>query len=64
MVIRHLYIFDYNAGCIFHVDMADTELDGIDDTDIIIEYGLNPDECNWMFTEDELEIIDLENPNK
>ena len=55
---EHLYIFDYNRGKIFHIDVPiNTQNEDI--PDILEQYGLKESECNDMITEFPCKIINL-----
>lgn len=56
--IEHLYIFDYNRGKIFHIDVPiNTQNEDI--PNILEEYGLKESECNYMITEFPCKTINL-----
>lgn len=55
---EHLYVFDYNRGKIFHIDVPiNTQNEDI--PNILEEYGLKESECNYMITEYPCKIINL-----
>lgn len=55
---EHLYIFDYNRGKIFHIDVPiNTQNEDI--PNILEEYDLKESECNYMITEYPCKIINL-----
>lgn len=56
--INYLYVMDYCQGSIFEI-----ELDGTEDDDIerlLKEYGLNIDNCTYMYSKDKLDIQTIE----
>lgn len=55
---EHLYVFDYNRGKIFHIDVPiNTQNEDI--PNILEEYGLKESECNYIVTEYPCKIINL-----
>lgn len=54
-----IYVFDYTVGQIFEIDDTKYGIIGEDvfAEDILIEHGHNPNDCNWMITDERLEII-------
>lgn len=55
---EHLYIFDYNRGKIFHIDVPiNTQNENV--VDILDQYGLKESECNYMITEYPCKVINL-----
>lgn len=60
---EHLYIFDYNRGKIFHIDVPINTLDE-DIPNILEEYGLKESECNYMLSEYPRNIIKLNEKDK
>lgn len=55
---EHLYIFDYNRGKIFHIDVP-INTQNKDIPDILEQYDLKESECNYMITEFPCKIINL-----
>lgn len=55
---EHLYVFDYNRGKIFHIDVP-INTQNEDVIDILDQYGLKESECNYMITEYPCKIINL-----
>ena len=55
---EHLYVFDYNRGKIFHIDVP-INTQNEDVVDILDQYGLKESECNYMITEYPCKIINL-----
>lgn len=55
---EHLYVFDYNRGKIFHIDVP-INIQNEDVVDILDQYGLKESECNYMITEYPCKIINL-----
>lgn len=55
---EHLYIFDYNRGKIFHIDVP-SNIQSEDVSDILDQYGLKESECNYMITKYPCKIINL-----
>lgn len=55
---EHLYIFDYNRGKIFHIDIP-ANIQNEDVSAILDQYGLKESECNYMITEYPCKIINL-----
>ena len=55
---EHLYVFDYNRGKIFHINIPINTLDE-DIPNILEEYGLKESECNYMITEFPCKTINL-----
>lgn len=56
--INYLYVMDYCQDSIFEI-----ELDGTEDDDIerlLKEYGLNIDNCTYMYSKDKLDIQTIE----
>lgn len=60
---EHLYIFDYNRGKIFHIDVP-INTQNEDVVDILDQYGLKESECNYMITEYPCKIINLNYEDK
>lgn len=60
---EHLYIFDYNRGKIFHIDVPINTQDE-DVPNILEEYGLKESECNYMLSEYPRNIIKLNEKDK
>ena len=60
---EHLYIFDYNRGKIFHINIPINTQDE-DIPNILEEYGLKESECNYMITEFPCKTINLTYENK
>ena len=56
---KYLYIFDYCQCGIHKINVPNTEED-IDVEQLLAEYGLNEDECSYMFSNDELCIEFIE----
>lgn len=61
-----LYVLDYRNGGLYEIKLTQEEQERELDMDIFLkEYGLNSDECSWMFTEHRIiiiERIEKENP--
>lgn len=55
---EHLYVFDYNRGKIFHIDVP-INTQNEDVVDILDQYGLKESECNYMITKYPCKIINL-----
>lgn len=60
---EHLYVFDYNRGKIFHIDVP-INTQNEDVVDILDQYGLKESECNYMITEYPCKIINLNYEDK
>lgn len=60
---EHLYIFDYNRGKIFHIDVP-INTQNEDVIDILDQYGLKESECNYTITEYPCKIINLNYEDK
>lgn len=60
---EHLYVFDYNRGKIFHIDVP-INTQNEDVVDILDQYGLKESECNYMITEYPYKIINLNYEDK
>lgn len=61
-----LYVLDYRNGGVYEIKLTPEEQERELDMDVFLkEYGLNIDECSWMFTEHKIvmiERIEKENP--
>lgn len=55
---EHLYVFDYNRGKIFHIDIP-VNTQNEDVVDILDQYGLKESECNYIVIEYPCKIINL-----
>lgn len=60
---EHLYVFDYNRGKIFHIDVP-INTQNEDVVDILDQYGLKESEYNYMITEYPCKIINLNYEDK
>lgn len=56
---KYLYIFDYCNWGIYKIDVPNTEED-INVEQLLAEYGLNEDNCSYMFSDNELCIEFIE----
>ena len=61
--MEYLYVLDYNAGGVYRIDVLKTE-DHPDMDDLLSRYGLNADECSWMWSEKvmDIEVLEEEEP--
>lgn len=61
-----LYVLDYRNGSLYEIKLTPEEQERDLDMDVFLkEYGLNMDECSWMFTSHRIimvERIEKENP--
>lgn len=54
-----LYILDYCNGGLYEIKLEPEDRDRELDMDVFLkEYGLNADECSWMFTERRIVLIE------
>lgn len=54
-----LYVLDYRNGGIYEIKLTPEEQERELDMDIFLkEYGLNMEECSWIFTNKRIVIID------
>jgi len=54
-----LYIMDYCNGGIYEIKLSPEEQQEELNMDVFLkEYGLNADECAWMFTSNKIVMID------
>lgn len=60
----HLYILDFCCGTINHIKLTEEDSKFDNTEDILTRYGFNPDNCQYMYCQDELEIIEIENTIK
>ena len=60
---EHLYVFDYNRSKIFHINIPINTQDE-DVPNILEEYGLKENECNYMLSEYPRNIIKLNEKDK
>lgn len=59
---EYLYIMDYNSGSIYRYTIA--ENDERDNETILKSLGLNENECIVMYSDNYIEIEDIEEENK
>lgn len=67
MNYKYCYIFDFAAENICRLDLQAAEKkpeDFKDNEDIIRYWGFNPDQCHWMFSNEELDIDFIGSPIK
>lgn len=61
-----LYVLDYRNGGLYEIKLTSEEQERELDMEVFLkEYGLNEDECSWMFTSNRIimiERIEKENP--
>jgi len=59
--MEYCYVLDYCAGSIYEIELDGTKEENYnEDTEELLEdYGLNANECNWMFSTDKLSIEPL-----
>lgn len=56
---EYVYILDYCNGGIYEIELTPEEQEQELDMDIFLkEYGLNADECSWMFTTNKIYNIE------
>ena len=56
---KYCYILDFTTGNLhcLHLECGDKKPEDFeDDEDLIRYWGFNPKHCNWMITDEELEI--------
>lgn len=56
-----IYILNYNAGKIYKIEIVDDDITDIEDY-LKQQYGINADECSWMFSTND--IIKIETLDK
>lgn len=61
MDYNYLYVLDFNLGEINEIkldelDKQKMDNDELDVANLLEEYGLNIDVCNYMFTENKIEV--------
>lgn len=56
--INYLYVMDYCQSSIFEIELDGTEDDNIER--LLTEYGLNIDNCTYMYSKDKLDIQTIE----
>lgn len=67
MEYKYCYILDFTAGMICRLELQVAEKkpeDFEDDEDLIRYWGFSPDQCNWMFSDEELDINYIVSPLK
>ena len=62
---KYLYVFDYCLCEINEIPLFDNKYikdpDDINAAQLIKDYGMNPEQCAWMFSTERLEIEPLNN---
>ena len=64
---RYCYILDFTACllvCIHLDEHSKKWSDFEDDEDLLRYWGFNPDQCHWLFTDEELELTHVYQPLK
>lgn len=56
--INYLYVMDFCQCAIFEIELDGTEDDNIER--LLTEYGLNIDNCTYMYSKDKLDIQTIE----
>lgn len=59
MNYKYCYILDFSSSmiCCLHLECGDKKPEDFeDDEDLLHYWGFNSDECNWMFSNEELDI--------
>lgn len=56
---EYLYVLDYSTGNVYRIDISQEDQEDELDMDVFLgEYGLNSDECAWMFSSNKIVMID------
>lgn len=61
MNYNYLYVFDYSQCAIFEIELDEIDKMSLDNNDFDVEtvlnnYNLNIDNCQYMYTENKVEI--------
>lgn len=67
MDYKYCYILDLTAEMICRLELQAAEKkpeDFEDDEDIIRYWGFNPNQCHWMFSDEKLDIVEINKPLK
>lgn len=59
---KFIYILNYSAfpkGAIYKIILDEKDNEEDDIQRLFDKYGLNVDECSWMFSDDDLEIVTI-----
>lgn len=61
MNYNYLYVFDYSVSAIYEIELDEIDKMSLDDNDFDVEavlnnYNLNIDNCQYMYTENKVEI--------
>lgn len=67
MEYKYCYILDFSSAGIFRLDLqnADKKPEDFKYVEDLIRYwGVNPSDCYWMFSDEELDIININKPLK
>ena len=64
---NYCYVLEYTSATIncIHLQNGDKKPEDFEtQEDLIKHWGFNPDNCNWMITDEDLEINDVYSPLK
>lgn len=64
---KYCYILDFGSGMLYclHLECSDKKPEDFEDNEDLIRYwGFNPDQCHWMFSDEELSINHIVLPLK
>lgn len=67
MNYKYCYIIDFAAEMICRLELqaAEKKLEDFEyDEDLIRYWGFKPNQCHWMFSDEELDIIKINKPLK
>ena len=64
---KYCYVLEYTSGTIhcIHLYAGDKKPEDFETQEDLLKYwGFDPDDCNWMFADEELEINNIVVPFK
>lgn len=67
MEYKYCYILDFSSAGIFRLDLQNADKkpeDFENDEELICYWGFNSSSCQWMITDEELDIIEVNKPLK
>lgn len=64
---KYCYVLDFSSTGIFRLNLINADKkpeDFANDEDLLQYWGFNPDSCQWMFTNEKLDIVEIDKPLK
>lgn len=64
---KYCYVLDFSSAGIFRLNLmnADKHCEDFENNEELLRYwGFNPNNCQWMFADEKLDIIEIDKPLK